>query len=254
MSNIVSQLAKKTRKLRKGGVDSLDQKEKVCSYNIKTGFSVNFPICGTCKPTSVCADLCYGARMNRPVTWDNSVRKNLRVHDYFLKTPPEEVADRIANEYQRRKMTFLRWNGVGDLFPESVEVINVIAERHPDMVLWIATRIQEMARKVTRKGENIYLQFSLDGSEECRKRRAVIVRSRHPRLYYSFLRREMDEDTMGARIIYNAQQYKKNLFVDDPRTVCPADGGTLPVKGACEKCRLCFSDRTLDGTQHKQKT
>jgi len=118
------------------------------------------------------------------------------------------------------------------------------------MVLWIATRIPEMARLVTRDGESIYLQFSLDGSDECRKRRAKIARSRHPRLYYSFLRRSMDEDTMGARIVYNAQQYRKHLTCDDRRTVCPADAEVLPIKGACEKCRMCFSRLSLDGTKH----
>ena len=251
MTSIVGQLARKTKRLRRDGVAVLGQKEQICSHNTKTGFSVNFPICGTCKPTPVCAELCYGAKRGRPITWDNSVLKNLRVHDHFLKTPSEEIADRLYKEYVRKKMTFLRWNGVGDLFPESVDVINQIAVRHPDMVLWIATRIPEMAKRVTRKGENLFLQFSLDGSNECRKRRGIIVRSRHPRLYYSFLRRSMDEDTMGARIVYNAQQNKKNLSCDDRRTVCPADAEMLAIKGACEKCRMCFSRLALDGTRHQ---
>jgi hypothetical protein len=252
MTSIVGRLARKTKRLRKDGVAVLGQKEQICSHNTKTGYSVNFPICGTCRPTSVCAELCYGAKPGRPITWDNSVLKNLRVHDYFLKTHADDVADRLHDEYVRRKMTFLRWNGVGDLFPESVHVINRIAVRYPDMVLWIATRIPEMARMVTRRGENIYLQFSLDGSDECRKRRGKIALSRHPRLYYSFLRRSMDEDTMGARIVYNAQQYKKHLICDDRRTVCPADADMLKIKGACEKCRMCFSRVTLDGTQHRR--
>lgn len=252
MSTIVGDLARRTRRLREDEDPALGQKEKICSWNTKTGFSVNFPIAGTCRPTAVCAKLCYGAKPGRPITWDKAVRKYLRVHKYFLETPPEEIADRLHREYVGRKMTFLRWNGVGDLFPESVAVINQIARRHPDMVLWIATRIPEMARMVTRKGENIYLQFSLDGSEECRKRRSRIVRSRHPRLYYSFLRTSMDEDTMGARIVYNAQQYKDRLKCDDRRTVCPADAEIMPIKGACEKCRMCFSRLSLDGTQHRR--
>lgn len=252
--SIVSKLGKRTKHLKSdSGNPPLGDKEKICSGNTKTGFSVNFPICGTCRPTSVCAELCYGAKPGRPITWDKALLKNLRVLEYFRKTPPEEIADRVSEEYRRAHMKFLRWNGVGDLFPESVAVINAVAKRHPDMVLWIATRLPEMARRVTRKGDGIFLQFSLDGSEQCRKRRVTIARSRHPRLYYSFLRRSMDEDTMGARIVYNAQQYKKHLECDDPRTVCPADSGKLPIKGACEKCRWCFSDTALDGTTHQRK-
>lgn len=253
MSNAVGDLARRIKVLRGEGTGMLGPKEAVCSWNTKTGFSVNFPIAGTCRPTSVCAELCYGARAGRPVTWNKALAKYIRVHEYFLATPPEEIADRIAREYERRKMEFLRWNGVGDLFPRSVQVVNAIAERHPHIVLWVATRIPDMARLITRKSEGVYLQFSLDGSAECRKRRTAIARSRHPRLYYSFLRRSMDEDTMGARVIYNAQQYKKKLLIDDPHTVCPADGGTLPVEGACAKCRLCFSDRALDGTKHQTR-
>lgn len=254
MSSIVGKLFRRTKRLKQENVSArLGAKEKVCSGNTKTGFSVNFPICGTCRPTAVCRELCYGAKPGRPITWDKSLLKNLRVLEYFRRAPPEEVADRIAGEYKRAGLSFLRWNGVGDLFPESVAVINAVARRHPDMVLWIATRLPEMARMVTRKGDGIFLQFSLDGSEECRKRRGIIARSRHPRLYYSFLRRSMEEDTMGVRIVYNAQQYKKHLVCDDPRTVCPADSGNLPIKGACAKCRWCFSDMALDGTRHRPK-
>lgn len=249
--SIVSKLGKRTRHLKSGsGNPLLGDKEKICSGNTKTGFSLNFPICGTCRPTPVCAELCYGAKPGRPITWDKALLKNLRVLRYFKKAAPEEVADRIAREYRRAGMDFLRWNGVGDLFPESVAVINAVARRHPDMVIWIATRIPEMARLITRQADSIFLQFSLDGSNESRKRRREIARSRHPRLYYSFLRRSMDEDTLGSRVVYNAQQHKGSLIYDDPRTVCPADSGLLPVKGACAKCRLCFSSRALDGTKH----
>jgi hypothetical protein len=250
MGNIVGEIARRTKRLRKAESEALGRHEKICSWNTKTGFSVNFPITGTCRPTAVCAKVCYGARAGRPITWDKALRKYIRVHRYFQEASPEEIADRIHKEYAGRKMTFLRWNGVGDLFRESVEVINRIAVRHPEMVLWIATRIPEMARLVTRESESIYLQFSLDASPECRRRKAIIARSRHPRLYHSFLRMSMDEDTMGARIVYNAQQRKQDLQVDDSRTVCPVDGGLMPIEGACEKCRLCFSPRALDGTKH----
>jgi len=248
---IVSDLVKKTRTLdaqEKQG--SLGPKEKICSGNTKTGWSVNFPIWRTCRPTKVCAALCYGAVKGRPITWDKSLLKYLRVYRYFLSAPAEEVAERIYKEYKARGMTFLRWNGVGDLFPEAVKVINILAREHPDMILWVVTRKPEMAAKIDRKAKNVYVMFSLDNDPDSRKRKAAMARRRHPRVYYSFLRQSGEDDTMGARIVFNAHQKKKVLPYDDPKTVCPVDAGRVELAGACEGCRKCFSSEALDGTSH----
>jgi hypothetical protein len=77
-----------------------------------------------------------------------------------------------------------------------------------------------------------------------------MIRHRHPRLYYSYLRFNENEDTMGARIVFNAHQRKKNLPFDDPNTTCPVDAGVVPVKNACVNCRKCFSKKALDKTVH----
>lgn len=250
---IVSDLVKKTKTLNDLDEGPLRSHEKICSGNTKTGYSVNFPIWRTCRPTKVCAALCYGAVKGRPITWDKSLLKYLRVYRYFLNTDPETIADRIRKEYVSKKMTFLRWNGVGDLFPEAVEVINILARKYPDMVLWVVTRKREMAAKIDRKAENVYVMFSLDKDPDSRKRKTLMDRHRHPRVYYSFLRQEEGDDTLGARIVFNAHQKKKDLGYDDPRTVCPVDAGQIPLEGACEGCRKCFSPVALDGTRHARK-
>jgi len=247
--SIVSDLRKRMLDLMAGYDAVLEDGEKICSENTKTGWSINLPHT-TCMPTSVCADVCYGAMRGKPITWKNSLKKYLRVYRYLLSAPPEEAADRIHGEYVRRHMTFLRWNGVGDLFPESAAVVRQLVKRHPDDTLLVVTRKPEMVSLIPREADNLYLMFSLDGSPESRKRKTAVLRRRHPRQYFSFLRRFADEDTMGARIVFNAQQSKKVLPYDDLVTVCPVDADKIPVKGACAKCRKCFRPDVLDGSQH----
>jgi len=247
--SIVAELRARVKALAKEYDGVLKPDETICSDNTKTGSSLNFPHI-TCRPTSVCSDVCYGAMPGKPITWTNSLKKYLRVYRYFLEAPPDEVADRIHREYVRRKMTFLRWNGVGDLFPESAAVVGQMAKRHPEDTLLIVTRKPEMVSLIPRDVQNMYLMFSLDGSKESPVRRADALRRRHPRMYFSFLRRRPDEDTMGARIVFNAQQSKKVLPYDDFVTVCPVDADRIPVKGACATCRRCFRPDVLDGSKH----
>ncbi len=256
MATIVGRLSRKILELSEQERRPLGPDERICSSNTKTGFSVNFPLGpkGTCRPTPVCSDTCYGAMPGKPITWTNSILKYWRVYRYFKETPPEEIAERIHREYERHKMTFLRWNGVGDLFPESAAVVSSLAKRHPEDVLLVVTRKPEMVSLVPRESDNLYLMFSLDGSEDSRRRRASALRRRHPRLYFSFLRRSPDEDTMGARIVFNAQQSKKTLPYDDSVTVCPVDADRIPVKGACAGCRRCFRPDVLNGAAHPGPT
>jgi hypothetical protein len=254
MSNL-SILSQKINKLAAQFDDILAPHENICSQNTKTGASINFPVgclkpIGTCWPSSVCKTVCYGAMAGKPITWEASLKKYIRVYRYFLITPAKEIADRIHTEYVRRKMTFLRWNGVGDLFPESAAVILQMTKRHPEDILLVVTRKPEMVSLIPRTAENLYLMFSLDGSDESKKRKINVLNRRHPRLYFSFLRLDPDENTMGARIVFNVQQAKKIMPYDDPVTVCPVDADKIPVKGACVKCRKCFNPTVLDGRIH----
>lgn len=98
---------------------------------------------------------------------------------------------------------------------------------------------------------NLYIAFSLDASDDSARRWGTIKASHHPRIFPVFLRTRLDEDTMGARVVMNAKQHRLELPYEDPATVCPADGGQIKEKGACARCRLCFSPVALDGSRHR---
>ena len=74
--------------------------------------------------------------------------------------------------------------------------------------------------------------FSLDGTEDSKKRKDRVDKLPNSRIYYSYLRQEADEDTLGAAIIFNLQQKKKLFPRKRNKRVCPADGGIVPVDGA----------------------
>lgn len=97
------------RAFRVMGVD-----EDPLSRNRVTGWSVNYPIMGTCRPTGVCAQTCYFAK--GATTWPTAIDKQLRLHRNTT-IDPHRVADRIARSCDRHRVDFLRWNGGGDLFP-----------------------------------------------------------------------------------------------------------------------------------------
>jgi len=227
--------------------------ENICSQNTKTGWSINFNITQTCHPTKMCSEYCYGAMSDRPITWKNSITKYVRNYNLFRKTDPQLITNKIYKEYIARHMTFLRWNGVGDLFPESTDVMNRLVTQHPDAVVWCSTRNVGEVRKCSREATNLYLMFSLDNTLQSRQRKAIMDAIDHPRVYYSFLRTEENDDCMGARIVFNLQQKKDILPFDDERTVCPVDSDRMPVKGACKECRRCFNSTTLEDIKHESQ-
>ena len=106
------------------------------------GYAVNFPIQKTCKPTKVCKDTCYfAAGLNATSPALTLQHRNLD----HCKSNPESFALRVIYEYDNAGLSFLRWNGGGDLFEEAVEAIEYIRLNRPDIVLWITTRKPEIA-------------------------------------------------------------------------------------------------------------
>lgn len=221
--------------------------EAICSANLKTGWSINFPIQKTCSPTSVCRELCY-ARKGR-LSLDQSLNRQERVFKLFNEYSPKILAEKIADEYRKKKMTFLRWCGSGDLFTKAVKVLNLVAEEYPESIHWVVTRKPSAAIKV-KPLDNIYLMFSLDNSKDSIKRKAKVdnylLSQIYNRVYYSYLRQYKHEDTLGASIIFNQQQKKGQLPYDDKKRVCPVDADVVPIKNACESCRKCFSPRVYN--------
>jgi hypothetical protein len=137
--------------------DRLDPHEDPFSTNKVTGRSLNVPIIGTCRPTTVCATTCYFAK--GPSTWTSSLKKQHRLMN-SIKDDPLGVASRIVRSARRKKLSFIRWNGGGDLFEEMLPCINAVAVAMPDVPQWIVSRIPKLAAQVTPRS-NVYLHLSL---------------------------------------------------------------------------------------------
>lgn len=230
--------------------EPLQPDKSVFSTNTKLGFSIDFPIARTCRPTPICAEHCYGSRSGAPQSKDlDALRKQIRVYHYVKHVDPIVASQRIVAEYDKKHLTFLRWCGVGDLFPEAVRLINTIARLYPRVVQWVVTRRPEYAAKINRTSQNVFVMFSLDATADSRRRMAEAAQLQHARLYFSFLRTHPDDDTLGARVVFNEQR-THGLPNDHSPTVCPADAGLIDFKGACARCRRCFSPRALDRVTH----
>ena len=137
------------------------------SDNGKTGISINLSIVDTCNPTKDCMTYCYGTR--GPIAFKNSIlaqAANTRRFTYLETASQSEVdaeCENIAESVRKGKQTWIRWNGVGDLIPGSVRVINRMAELHPEITQWVVTRKVNEAATLSDK-PSIKILFSLDSS------------------------------------------------------------------------------------------
>ena len=82
---LVANLVRRTRKQFSGYNELLSSTEAILSFNKVTGHSVNFPIAGTCQPTSVCAKRCYYAKAGS--SWPASLKKQLRLYNNVKADP-----------------------------------------------------------------------------------------------------------------------------------------------------------------------
>jgi len=75
----VVKLIQKTKKL-----EAAENKPgSILSENKVSGWSLNFPIKGTCKPSKLCVETCYYAA--GMTTWTNSLRKQLWNYETCVK-------------------------------------------------------------------------------------------------------------------------------------------------------------------------
>lgn len=245
------------RELEKLSVEQLEQFEML-TWNGKTACSFDFPPGSTCSPTFVCVAHCYAIRPGSPLLWDKSIRKRLRNLLFVLKASPHRVVAALTREYRKRQqlairhgfnLTFIRFLGSGDLFPELVIVINLFAAMNPDIVLWIATRKFDLADEIELQ-PNVRLLLSLDSSTTHTDRAAVeALVDKGSQVQTTFLKTKFGEDTMGAAVVYPVEPY----LGEDPRVDCPVDAGRLSrgQRGkagfACVQCARCprpFGQRT----------
>ncbi len=231
---------------------------RLFSTNAKSSISLDFPSAQAFTPTALWAAVCSARSPYDAVTWIQSLRKRRRNLRYFSLVSAEEAAERMIREFRREAqrgsrqhaLDFLRINGCGDLFPAVIPVINLFAEKNPDVRVWVATRNLHLAAQI-RPLENIYVQLSLDRSTPAVVLEAAKELARvHPRAYLSFLRSSASDDTQGAAIVFDEKGGRGLPY--NGLTDCPVDAGKLPLGNVrhgggtgCAICQLCFLERTV---------
>jgi hypothetical protein len=218
-----------------GWDELLADDEDPLSTNKVTGWSVNVPIVGTCRPTTVCSDTCYFAR--GPSTWPAALRKQWRLLR-SIEQSPTEMAIRIVRSAWRKKLDFLRWNGGGDLFPRLVECIDHATEQSPDLQHWIVSRKPELASKVTPR-PNVWMHFSVDkaswGRLEDMRRMAPPSLQWHWS-YQCDKNESPPSEAKDALVIFRDSYLLTSAMQTND---CPLNGAE-DITGMCKTCRRCF--------------
>jgi len=221
--------------------DLLSEDEDPFSTNKVTGYSLNVPIIGTCMPTIVCADTCYFA--SGPSTWTASLRKQHRLMN-SIKADPQGVAVRIVKSATRKKLTFIRWNGGGDLFEESVVCLDAVAVAMPDVPQWVVSRIPRLAAQVTPR-PNVYLHFSVDRSSWNRLNEFRGLAPAGLQWFWSYQCDKDEQPESGdiAPVIFRDGYDPKGgqLYGND----CPLNANE-DITGVCEGCRRCFNGGAVE--------
>ena len=250
----VVRLIQKTRKL-----EAAENKPgSVLSENKVSGWSLNFPIKGTCKPSKLCVETCYYAA--GMTTWTNSLRKQLWNYNACVEDPIG-FAEEVVREYDKKirgKSDFLRWNGGGDLFPEAVDALNYIGETYPDMVIWVVTRKPEMAAMV-KNWPNIHLHFSLDKHSLDRRDKTLELLDpiMKGRIFFSYQTEKGETpdidhlmDNHGVSLFFYdnykitpLQYYEIAADTKKWFAMCPLNirrSREESIEGTCNDCRKCF--------------
>lgn len=225
-------LQDKTRAAATDGL--LADDENPFSTNKVTGHSLNYPIAQTCSPTKVCVKTCYFGC--GPSTWSASLRKQWRLYNSTV-ADPKKVAAAVARWAVRLRLTFVRWNGGGDLFAESVECINAAAPLMPTIPQWVVTRMPHHAVNIA-PADNVFVHFSLDAHSWTR---AAAMRPYKGNWFWSYQcdKGEKPEKSLAPVVFYDGYDPAgEPLNADD----CPLNAND-DITGVCGRCRRCF-----DGT------
>ena len=220
----------------------LRDKETILTEDRVAGATVDFPIAGTCQPSKVCVRDCYAAS-NMMATPESIAKQWRRQHS--MEADPVAFAERVIREYDKKRLTYIRWNGVGDITPAAVHALNHLIATRPDIALWIVTRIPELAAQIEH-GPNAYIHFSLDRTTLDRRDAFLDAQPKNANHFFSY-QCEKDEvppqgKDLGVSVIFH-RRYKPAPQANLTDTaVCPLN--TLAdCAGACNACRRCF-----DGT------
>ena len=225
---------------------SLGSYDNMLSGNKVTGYSINVPIAETCRPTAMCMKTCYFA-VGAP-SWSNSLRHQRKVHA-SMQADPVAFAERVAMEYDNLGLTFIRWNGGGDLFEQSVTTINYLAKMRPDLVIWVVTRIPKWAALIE-QAPRVFVHFSLDKHSLSRREDFLKHKPRTSNYFFSYQSDHGEvpplENLKGVAVLF-FDNYKPttDLAQYPADVVCPLNTAS-DVTGVCERCRRCFNGAAVD--------
>lgn len=220
------------------------------SGNRVVGWSVDFPIARTCNPTKVCINTCYYARDVTAIP--HNLAKQNEVMESVL-ADPVGSAHRIAAEFKRKKgAAFLRWNGGGDLFPESVACLNALGKHYPDLPVWVVTRKPKVAALVE-EAENIFVHLSLDKSSRGRLQEWLSLPKRTDKWFASYQcdrgeNPDLDELARAGFSVVFRDSYKpvsESTGDAGKRVSCPLNGAPSTEDG-CKNCGRCWTRAAVD--------
>jgi hypothetical protein len=226
----------------------------ILSFNKVTGHSVNFPISETCRPTAVCLKTCYFAK--GPNSWPDSLSHQYQIYA-AAKADPVGFAERVAWECDQAQVSFLRWNGGGDLFQESLAAIDELATIRPNLPIWVVTRTPDLAAKVLER-PNVFVHFSLDRSSMARREQFLKARPKSSNFFFSY---QCEADELPANEVLSEISvlfFNDYKFISDAKTlpaaiVCPLNG-SADIRGACESCRRCFDGAAVSHSKNIQSS
>ena len=215
------------------------------STNSKTEASINLAIVGSCMPTKLCEQYCYGSR--GPIAFKNSLlvqARNLARFNYLETASNTEVENEARNIMKQvGSASWFRWNGVGDLVPGSVRVINAIARLYPKVTQWVVTRKPVMARLLS-DSTAIAVLFSWDSTTpEKVKVESLSVKQAFKKTLFQFAWTQTTETDLApaeVSVVFNNHIGRKRETWSDTR-VCEATQEGKNHDNACNECRRCFS-------------
>ena len=247
----VSKLIKRSRKSTDRYEALLQDGESMLSINKVTGVSLNFPIAETCNPSKLCIRTCYFARGGP--SWPAALSRQYRLFN-SVSADPKKAAVRLKDELiaKNKPPTFVRWNGGGDLFDESVEMLNHFAKIMPEMPIWVVTRLPKLAAKI-KYAPNVFIHFSLDAYSKDRRVEFEKINKKSTNYFYSY-QCDKDENPHAGHldgisvVFYDRYRPPAVLPSVDMQVICPLNTHQ-DVTGICEWCRRCFNN---DAVMHSK--
>ena len=203
------------------------------SGNMKTGYSLNFPI-SNCRPTTTCSQNCYAC--SGPIAFKNSILKALSIEQQLGQDLPLAVRE-TAKEIKRLKLDNLRYSGGGDLSDSGVEYIKQLANALPEVIFWGFTRKVDVAEQLINSNKlNIKVIFSLDKTTPS----SILTKVANLKLNTSWL--YDDSNNPPPRDVYVTFANHANGRLDKTLTKLAGECPAIHDHSVhCDECRHCFN-------------